>query len=310
MKSSKKEVCAAIVTFNRKFLLERCISNILSQIYPISRIIVVDNNSTDGSQQYIEDKLGSALSKNNINLVWIRLNQNVGGAGGFNKAVEEYLRGKEDFLWLMDDDGFPNASTLTKLLEYANDNCYIGPLVLSDSDKNTLTFPLRLPGSLKTLDTLDDISNDSDVINGIVLPFNGTLISKSVVEKIGLPKKEYFIWGDEVDYTERARKAQASIFTVKSALFYHPKARNVGNPMFFGKLRFNDPDSDLKLYCYCRNNFVNQKKYKGTLRAFLFVGKATWYYSFTRPSLRRLKVSLKAFADGLIGDFSKHKDYL
>lgn len=160
------------------------------------------------------------------------------------------------------------------------------------------------------MDTLDDISNDSDVINGIVLPFNGTLISKSVVEKIGLPKKEYFIWGDEVDYTERARKAQASIFTVKSALFYHPKARNVGNPMFFGKLRFNDPDSDLKLYCYCRNNFVNQKKYKGTLRAFLFVGKATWYYSFTRPSLRKLKVSLEAFADGLIGDFSKHKDYL
>lgn len=47
-----KSVCAAIVTFNRKNLLLRCLNNIIEQGGGLKKILVVDNNSTDGSEQF------------------------------------------------------------------------------------------------------------------------------------------------------------------------------------------------------------------------------------------------------------------
>ena len=305
-----KSVCAAIVTFNRKNLLLRCLNNIIEQGGGLKKILVVDNNSTDGSEQFILENFSSRLKYKEINFKWIRLNENIGGAGGFNKAVKEFLLSEEDYLWLMDDDGFPAKDTLEQLLKYSNEFCYIGPAVISDKDENTLSFPMRLPNSLKIIDSLKDVYLKGEIIENIVLPFNGTLISRQVITSIGLPNENYFIWGDEVDYTERARKAGAQIFTVTSSKFFHPKAPNVGNPMFFGLLRYNDPNTDLKLYCYCRNNFANQKKYRGPLRASLFFFKSLWYYSLTRPSLRKLSIALKGLIAGCKGDFSHHCNFL
>ena len=68
--------------------------------------------------------------------------------------------------------------------------------------------------------------------------------------------KEYFIWGDEREYTMRAEAYSANILTVIDALFYHPIASSISELMFFGKLRFNNAHSDLKQYCFCRNTIA------------------------------------------------------
>lgn len=304
------KVCAAIVTFNRKFLLERCIVNLLEQTSPISQILVVDNHSSDGSFQYIKRKFDSIFKKKNITFKWVRLKENLGGAGGFNKAVEHFLFSNEEFLWLMDDDGYPEKDALTQLLLFANGDCFIGPIVLSDRDGRHFSFPLRIPNSIKMLDTVDDIPPSLREIKGTVLPFNGTLISRELILKIGLPDGRYFIWGDEIDYMERARRSRAYISTITAAKFFHPKAKNLGSPMFFNLLRFNDTDSKIKLYCYCRNNFVNQRKYRGFYRALFFVGKVFWFYSITSPSASKLKIARTAIFHAVVNNFSQHKKYL
>ncbi len=305
-----RKVCVAIVTFNRKLLLERCIVKLLAQTYPISQILVIDNHSSDGSFQYIKDNFDSIFKKKNITFNWVRLKENLGGAGGFNKAVEFFLSSNEKYLWLMDDDGYPDKDALSQLLLFATEDCFIGPIVLSDRDERKFSFPLRIPNSIKVLDTVDDISPILKEIEGTTLPFNGTLISRELILKIGLPDSRYFIWGDEIDYMERARRAKAYISTIVAARFFHPKAKNLGTPMFFNILRFNDTDSELKLYCYCRNNFVNQMKYKGFCRSLFFVGKVIWYYSITNPSLTKLRIAVTAFQHAFVKDFSKHKIFL
>lgn len=306
-----KTVCAVVVTFNRKVLLSRCITNILRQSYKVSQLIVVDNNSYDSSQEFVQTKLGKVILSSNIKFSWTRLENNLGGAGGFHVGVEEFLHSSNcDYVWLMDDDGYPDLCCLEKLLEDSDNNSYIGPLVLSDKDKNSLAFPIRLPSSLKTIDTIRDLKEDQKELSGVVLPFNGTLISREIVTRIGSPDPKYFIWGDEVDYTERAKKSGAYISTNCGAFYFHPKSENLGAPMFFNLLRYNHPSSSLKLYCYCRNNFINKRKYSGPLSAFLFSAKTLWYYSITYPSLSDLKVALKAFWHGIHKDFSHHRDYL
>jgi rhamnopyranosyl-N-acetylglucosaminyl-diphospho-decaprenol beta-1,3/1,4-galactofuranosyltransferase len=59
-----------------------------------------------------------------------------------------------------------------------------------------------------------------------------------------------------------------------------------------------------------RNNLVNQRDYNGWPHALAFVAKTMWFYTFTRPSPRRLLLSARAMAAGLRGDFTGHRRLL
>lgn len=303
-------VCAVVVTYNRKKLLLRCLTKILQQTYKVSRIFVIDNCSSDGSKEFIENELPEVFNDKFLNFVWIRLENNMGGAGGFFRGVVEFSKSNEEFVWLMDDDGYPESTCLEMLMETASEIDFISPLVLSEENKINLAFPIRVPRSLKNYDSIADLPTNCKKIANCVLPFNGTLIGRKVIEGIGAPDPKFFIWGDEVDYTERARRWGANICIYCSSLYYHPKPAIQGRPMMFKLLRFNDTSSRLKLYCYCRNNFANKIKYSSIIFAVLFATKALWFYSFTVPSFSKLKVVIKALYHGSIRDFNHHVTYL
>ncbi len=44
------------------------------------------------------------------------------------------------------------------------------------------------------------------VLADVVIPFNGVLVTSELVDRIGLPREEFFIWGDDVEYLWRARR--------------------------------------------------------------------------------------------------------
>lgn len=171
---------------------------------------------------------------------------------------------------------------------------------------------MRLPSTLKRLDTLADLKalEIKEKIDGIVIPFNGILLSSKVVEKVGFPLKEYFIWGDDMEYTARMKKYGVEIASIVDAYFYHPKDESLGTPMFFNKLHFNDTPSKLKLYCMCRNAISNHKKYSSYLHVSAFILKTLWFYLFTKPSFSKLSIAVRGVFHGIMGDFSHHKDYL
>jgi rhamnopyranosyl-N-acetylglucosaminyl-diphospho-decaprenol beta-1,3/1,4-galactofuranosyltransferase len=60
----------------------------------------------------------------------------------------------------------------------------------------------------------------------------------------------------------------------------------------------------------CRNNVVNLREYSGLVGVLAFVSKTVWFYTFTRPDVRRLRLSAEAIAAGLRNDFSGHRRFL
>ena len=50
-----------------------------------------------------------------------------------------------------------------------------------------------------------------------MIPFNGVLVTKELVDRIGLPREEFFIWGDDHEYRLRAEEAGARVATVVTA---------------------------------------------------------------------------------------------
>ncbi|WP_252902688.1 glycosyltransferase [Paucilactobacillus hokkaidonensis] len=77
------KVCAVVVTYNKIDLLKECISRLEKQTFLLNHLIVVDNASTDGTGDYLDQ-----ISKSNSSVIPIYLLNNIGGAGGFNAGIK------------------------------------------------------------------------------------------------------------------------------------------------------------------------------------------------------------------------------
>ena len=299
-------VCAVVVTFNRKTLLQRTLTALYQQTQPVDKVLVVDNASTDGTYQMLQEKGFLAMP----NLEYINLQTNTGGAGGFYNGVKLGYEQDFDWLWLMDDDGYPTEDCLEKLLAYKEDFDFYGPLVLDDKMTGNLSFPFFYRGEkVLNKDKATTIATDN-IIHNHISPFNGILLSKRLIEVIEYPQSNFFIWGDEMNYCHRAKKSNARIATIANIEFYHPTAINIATPMLFKRMQFNDSDSKIKLYCLCRNNTYNLKEYKSSLHAVLFIAKVTWFYTFTKPSIIKLKFCIPALYHGWRQDFRHHRQFI
>ncbi len=296
----ERRVVAVVVTYNRLPLVRRLVTR-LREVAALDEVVVVDNASTDGTGDWLEDQ---------HDLVVRRLDRNRGGAGGFHEGLRLAMDRAADLAWLMDDDGLPDPDCLDRLLGHDLD--FWGPVVVDEANPDRLVFPLRVPGGTRTVHRMSDVEAvaTDGVIDGVVIPFNGVLVTRELVDRIGLPREEYFIWGDDHEYRLRAERSGGRVATIVGARVQHPSVGDLGTPMMCGRTTYNHSPSDLKHYCMARNNLLNLRDYRGWPQALAFVAKTVWFYTFTRRDAGRLRMSLGAMRDGLRGDFTGHLRYL
>ncbi len=308
-------IAAVVVTFNRLGLLQRLVAR-LREVPEIAEILVVDNASTDGTGEWLVSTSstdGHGSTDGGPQLLARTLDRNRGGAGGFHDGLAWAMERGADLAWLMDDDGLPDVDCLATLLARRDDLDFWGPVVVDEADPDRLVFPIRLPGGTRVVHQMDDVvaaAAGDGVIRDVVIPFNGVLVTRDLVERIGLPREEFFIWGDDHEYRLRAERAGGRIATVVGARVRHPSVGDLGTPMMFGRTTYNHTPSDLKHYCMARNNLLNLRDYRGWPHALMFVAKTVWFYTFTRPSVKRITLSFGAMRAGLRGDFTGHERFL
>ncbi len=212
----------------------------------------------------------------------------------------------------MDDDGQPPPDCLATLLRHVDRYDFLGPAVVAEDDRRRLCFPIRIPGTARVVHDIAHV--EAAAVDGlladVVIPFNGVLVTRELVGRIGLPREEFFIWGDDVEFLWRARRAGARVATVVPTRFLHPATDDLGTPMMFGRTTYNHSPSDLKHYCMVRNNVTNLKEYVGLLGVLAFLLKTVWFYLFTRPSPARMALSARALWAAARGDFTGHERFL
>ena len=126
------QILAVVVTHNRRMLLSRCLDNLLAQKRQSDQILVVNNASSDGTVEMLE--------KRDIPFI---TQENLGSAGGWHCGIQHALDNGFDAVWLMDDDGFPDASALG-LLEVAllPDIACAASLVVREDVPTHFVFPM------------------------------------------------------------------------------------------------------------------------------------------------------------------------
>lgn len=305
--SAPGRIIAGVVTFNRLPLLQALVAR-LREIDQVAEILVIDNASSDGTGEW----LAQQASLPGTPVHGRTLVENRGGAGGFNEVLTEAVDRGADLVWLMDDDGMPDLDCLDRLLAHHGELDFWGPAVVDQADPQRLVFPIRLPGSATVLHDMAAVhaAARDGLIRDVVIPFNGVLVTRALVEQIGSVRAELFIWGDDHEYRLRAERAGARIATVTDAVVRHPSVGDLGTPMVGGRMTYNHSPSDLKHYCMARNNLLNLRDYRSSLHALAFVAKTVWFYTLTRPSMSRLRLSFSAFAAALRGDFTGHRRFL
>ena len=300
-----RRIVAVVVTFNRLDLLQPLVGR-LEEVPAVDEILVVDNASTDGTAAWLR-----GFEARSARTSAIVKADNTGGAGGFHDGLAWALERDADLMWLMDDDGLPDPDCLARLLGHGELDFW-GPVVVDEDDPDRLVFPIRLPGGTRAVGRVDEVRAAAvgGLVRDVVIPFNGVLVTRDLVERIGLPRSEFFVWGDDVEYLWRANDAGARTATVVDATVRHPSVGELGTRMMFGRTTYNHSPSELKHYCMARNNTVNLRTYRGWPHVLMFWAKTVWFYLLTKPRPDRLAMSARAAYAGLRGDFTGHRRYL
>ena len=206
-------IIAVVVTFNRLPLLQRNMECLRAN-RGVSHIVVVNNGSTDGTADYL-----ATLPAAHFTII---TQANVGGAGGFHRGISEAMQQGAEWIWCMDDDVFPRPDCLEHLLPYTADARYgilaprrlmNGRIYTNDFTAYNLTNPFA---SLHKGKLASCPPTEPTEIAGTA--FEGPLIRREVVEKIGLPNRELFIFCDDTDYCLRTVRAGYRILSVPAAL--------------------------------------------------------------------------------------------
>lgn len=317
-----KRVCTIIVTFNRKELLLRCLEAVTAQTFQPQAIFIVDNASTDGTSEYLAENRGIShaeisdeqkidVSLNGQPIFYYRLSSNQGGAGGFYTGLKlAHESGEFDAYWLMDDDGYPSRECLERQLPYLDEYKYVMPVSIDINNETQLSWATRKPDGKKTI-VYDELVATWGNIMPFIFPFNGSLMLREMVDKVGYINPKLFIWGDDYEHYFRCLKAGYNPVTILDAVFYHPVNRAPVVPIFFGKIPVPYVESKLRFHCLIRNwAYINKKnrRYGKFIMNFMAY---SWLFLLTRKlDLKGYGFYLQSLGDGLRENFTRHKDYL
>jgi GT2 family glycosyltransferase len=278
-------VYACVLTYNRKETAVICLRALLEQTWPVDRIVVFDNGSTDGTREFLEREGFLSLS----NLTFLRIEANRGPAAGFSALFEHAYSNGCDWLWVMDDDVIPEPNALAELV-----NAYRRNFSAPESI-GLLASRVRSPdGQPNNVPDIDDRQDgfapprwaeflDQGMVRIKFATFCSDLIPRSTVQRFGFPRADFFYGGEDIDYTIRVTRERPCYLVGRSVATH---LRTVSGK--FHILAETDAARIPLYYYYYRNQLFLRRAYLGR-------------YALARFTALALYDALRAAGRGSIG---------
>jgi GT2 family glycosyltransferase len=274
----RKKIAAVTLTYgDRAKYLTQVIPSLINEGVDI--IIIVSNGSERNSLIQINELMNTYSC-----IELIDLGKNTGSANGFSKGILYAFNEGADFIWLLDDDNQPlkgalnklvkrwslinpNNTKLLSLLSYRSDREIYkyaiqsnNPYLMLGPENSFLGFSLshKLTRSLKK----SPLKYNSVITEGkvAVAPYGGLFFNRKLVDDIGLPDKDFFLYADDHDFSYRITQNKGEILLIlESELvdletsFHLKKSNSLLNTRYFGT------DSKDAIYYSVRNNIYFEK---------------------------------------------------
>lgn len=210
-------VASITTSFNSVRVLPRQLDALLQQSRPLQEIIVVDNASTD--------ETCSMLAQRYPQVKVLRMPENLGAAGAWAAGLAyAALERRYDWVWSFDDDSLPDRQALQLLLDgylsLAQDNPSIGMVAPVPVHRATGTAYPPMFWKNGWMKPPPEILTQPAWLADLVI-LSGNLVRREVVEKIGLPRADFFMDFFDFEYCLRARSHGYDIAVINGCRFDH-----------------------------------------------------------------------------------------
>lgn len=302
------KICAVVVTYNRKKLLIECVNAIIKQSVDVFKLIIIDNNSTDGTYEYLQE---NGILKND-SVIYKKLDENIGGAGGFYEGIKHAESLGVDWVWIMDDDTIPEKTCLEGLCKaipiISDDISYLASSVCG-MNGDIMNIPTVATYDGKSFNRLWSKYLADGIIEITEATFVSLLINAKAIKQVGYPYKNYFIWGDDTEYTLRLVNYYGKAFLVGNSKAIHKREGSQSLSI----VEETNPRRIDFYYYMVRNNYVNIKTYYGYKRLIKYILK--WnkiilvvLFSKSKNKFKKISRIIKGLADAIIGKYG-YKDF-
>jgi len=207
------EISVIIVNYNVAYFLEQCLNSCIKAAeYARVEILVIDNNSVDGSEEMMREKFPQ--------IPYIMNKENL----GFSKANNQGMRmAKGDYVLLLNPDTVVEELTFRKTIDFMNEHPDAGGLgvrmldgrgkFLPESKRGLPTpsvafykifglsalFPKSKTFGKYHLGYLSEFeTHEVEILSGAFM-----MMRKSVLDKIGLLDEAFFMYGEDIDLSYR-----------------------------------------------------------------------------------------------------------
>lgn len=295
---------AFIITYKRPEILKNTITNLLSQQYPPSEILIVDN-----SPDRLTEELIAKLD--NPKITYFRVGHNSGPAGGSKLGLKILANKGYKWIYWGDDNNPPrDESVFRRMFEclsiLENGKNKIGALSGKGGKLNDFT------GRIRSLSNA--YLKKGEILEVDMFPGGHTVIVNSeIVEHNILPDENLFFAFEDLDVSLKLRKAGYKIFIDAKTWYevrkaygdtsdnYRPRKINFGNRMIYWNREF-----------YSTRNLLHIFYYQQMVLPFLYQLIKTLFkmpYGFRfgiKYGWRNLKIQLSAIADFLKGNYQNN----
>jgi O-antigen biosynthesis protein len=261
------QLSVIIVNYNVKYFLEQCLHSVIKACAGMqAQIIVADNNSTDGSRAYLEEKFTG------VQFIWN--SDNIGFARANNQALE---KAKGEFVLFLNPDTLLAEDSIEKCMQFFKTNKAAGALGIRmvDGSGNFLKESKRaFPSPLTSLFKLSGLArlfprsktfaryhlghlpehenHEVDVLAGAFM-----MIPKKILDEIGNFDERFFMYGEDVDLSYRIQEAGYKNYYFAESSIIHFKGESTKR----GSLNY------VRLFYKAMNLFV-KKHYSGSKAGF------------------------------------------
>ena len=290
-----------IVNYNVKYFLEQCLFSVREAIKQIqAEIIVVDNNSVDGSVAMLKTRFPD--------ITLIENKKNVGFSVANNMGIR---KSKGEYVLLLNPDTVVEEDSFVKILDYLDNHQEAGALgvkmlngkgaFLPESKRGLPTpwvafykmfglsklFPRSSRFNYYHLGYLDENEiHEVDVLSGAFM-----MLRKTVLEKIGLLDETFFMYGEDIDLSYRVKQAgYKNIYFPKTTIIHYK-----GESTKKGSLNY--------VLIFYRAMQIFARKHYSSSRASWFsfiINLAIIFRAFLSITYRIVKMSVLPIADFLL----------
>lgn len=279
------KVAVIVLNYNGKENTAECISSLEKSAADFElEIILVDNNSSDGSIEFFRKYKNITLIINENNL---------GYAGGNNVGIKHALNINSDFICILNNDIKVQKDMLANLLNSAN-NAIISPKIYfypgqefhqskyKKSERGKVFWYAggfidwdNIIGKHRGVDEVDKGQYDKEEEVGFA---TGACMftSADVFKKVGMFDERYFLYLEDLDFCIKAKKFGIKTIYQPKAIMWHKNAQSAGGP-----------GSKLQDYYITRNRLLFAFQY-ARFRTKLAVFKQTLSQINVRPRRQAL----------------------